>query len=278
MDIYKLNRCFWDFAFENPTKIKPNHVAIYNFAIEHCNRLGWKEEFGFPTSMVLEATGIKSYSVFKSTFDDLVEYGFFKVVQYSKNQWSSNIIALKENCKAPLKALDKALVKHTSKQVQSTYQSTNSIDIQLYNITNIQCTNILSFVSDLKSDLIDCFLNSIEVGDLKDYLEERKKVAPKKESPKIDFETVWALYDKKKGDKDALKIRWDKLSITIQQKILDHIPKYKRETPDKQFRKNFQTYLNQKSFNDEILKDGKPGTSITPIAERPDDEYYDGFI
>jgi hypothetical protein len=133
MDIFKLYRHFWDFAFANPDKIKPNHVAIYSFSIEHCNRLGWKTKFGFPTSMAMEATGIKSYSVFKKAFDELVEYGFYDVIEYSKNQYSSNIIALKENCKAHGKALDKALVKHTSKQVKSTHQSIDSIDKQVTN-------------------------------------------------------------------------------------------------------------------------------------------------
>lgn len=147
MDIYKLYRNFWDFSFNNPEKIKPNHVAVYSFSIEHCNRLGWKEKFGFPTSMVLDATGIKSYSVYKKTFDDLVSFGFIHVVEYSKNQYSSNIIALKENCKANCKALDKALTKHVSKQSESTYQSTcqstDSIDKQLYNNTSIPNTNLL---------------------------------------------------------------------------------------------------------------------------------------
>jgi len=130
MNIFELNRTFWDFAFSNPEKIKPNHCAIYYFALEHCNRLGWKQKFGFPTSMVLEATGIKSYSVYKKTFDELVEYGFFEVIEYSKNQYSSNIIALKENYKAPIKALDNAFIKHLSKQDESISQSTDSIDIQ----------------------------------------------------------------------------------------------------------------------------------------------------
>lgn len=137
MNIYELNRQFWDFAFENTGKIKPNHIAVYQFALEHCNRLGWKKQFGFPTSMVLDATGIKSYSVYKSTFDDLVEYNLFDVIEYSKNQYSSNIIALKENykanSKANTKALDKAFTKHMSKHLQSTCQSTDSIDIPLYN-------------------------------------------------------------------------------------------------------------------------------------------------
>jgi hypothetical protein len=83
--------------------------------------------------MAMEATGVKSYSVFKKHFDDLVSFGFFEVAEYSKNQYSSNVIALKENCKANVKALDKALSKHASKQVQSTSESTGesivSIDI-----------------------------------------------------------------------------------------------------------------------------------------------------
>lgn len=134
-------RSFWDFAFENPDKIKPNHCALYAFCVEHCNRLGWKEKFGLPTSMVMEATGIKSYSVYKKHFDDLAKFGFFSVINWSKNQYSSNVIALKENVKAHNKALDKAMIKHTSKQTrstnQSTVQSTVSIDIPINNDTNI---------------------------------------------------------------------------------------------------------------------------------------------
>jgi len=130
MDIFKLYRFFWDYSFKNPERIKPNDVAIYSFAIEHCNRLGWKKKFGFPTSMVMEATGIKSYSVYKKHFDNLSHLGFFTVIELSKNQFSSNIIALKENYKANDKALDKALIKHNAKQSESTSESKCSIDKQ----------------------------------------------------------------------------------------------------------------------------------------------------
>ncbi len=162
MDIYKLNRVFWDFAFENTGKIKPAHIAIYQFAIEHCNRLGWKRNFGLPTSMVIDAIGIKSYSVFKAAFDDLVEFGFFDVLQYSKNQYSSNIIALKENRKANTKALDKALTKHSKSKAkskeqsndesnpQSSVESNMSIDKQVYNYTNLHG----NISPDEKNDLV----------------------------------------------------------------------------------------------------------------------------
>lgn len=120
MNIYQLSRNWFDFSFENPNKIKPIHTAIYFFAIEHCNRLGWKKTFGFPTSMVLEAIGIRSYSSYKKHFDELASFGFIKVVEYSKNQYSSNIIELTLNDKALSKALDKAFIKHSTKQSEST--------------------------------------------------------------------------------------------------------------------------------------------------------------
>jgi hypothetical protein len=130
MDIFKLYRNFWDFAFENPEKIKPNHIAIFSFAIEHCNRLGWKQKYGLPSAMVMEATGIKSYNTYISAFNELVDFGFIKLIEKSKNQYSSNIIALSNFDKAHNKALDKALIKHTTKQSESTRQSIDSIDIQ----------------------------------------------------------------------------------------------------------------------------------------------------
>ena len=140
MDIYSLSRSFWDYAFENPDKIKPNHCALFFFAVEHCNRLGWKEKFGLPTTMVMEALGIKSYHTYIKAFNELVEFGFFVIHEKSRNQYSANVIALAKNNKAKAKALDKALSKHASKHSQSTHQSNDSIDIQdtsiqLYNST-----------------------------------------------------------------------------------------------------------------------------------------------
>lgn len=140
MDIYSLTRNFWDYSFENPDRLKPNHAAIYFFAIEHCNRLGWKEKFGLPTTMVMEAVGIKNYKTYHTALMDLIEIGLIDLIEKSKNQYSSNVIALVNFTKANTKALDKALSKHVPKQVQSTA----SIDIQSYNTTNLSINNIKS--------------------------------------------------------------------------------------------------------------------------------------
>lgn len=124
MNGYELSRGWFDFAFENPNKITPVHGVLYLFIVEHCNRMGWKKNFGLPTTMAKEAIGVRSYNTYKNALDDLVEWGFVIMVERSKNQFSSNIVALSKFDKASDKALDKALIKHGTKQ----RQSTDSID------------------------------------------------------------------------------------------------------------------------------------------------------
>jgi hypothetical protein len=119
MNGYELSRKFWDFAFENPDRIKPIHSAIYFFAIEHCNRLGWKEKFGLPSQMVMEAIGVKNWRTYSQGLNELIDFGFIKLLEKSSNQYSSNIIAIVNFTKADTKALDKALQKHGTKQGQS---------------------------------------------------------------------------------------------------------------------------------------------------------------
>lgn len=170
MNSYDLSRAWFDFAFDNPDKIKPIHTAIYFFAIEHCNRLGWKKKFGFPTSMVLEASGIKSYSAYKKHFDEIVSFGFFIIHEYSKNQYSSNVIELSLNVKAPtkadVKALDKALQKHGTKQRQSTV----SIDKQL---NNKQSNNIT--IEQLREFDFSAFDNNSIIQSWHDWITYKKE-------------------------------------------------------------------------------------------------------
>lgn len=119
MDVFKLSRDWFDWCFENPEKVKPNHTALYFFCIEHCNRLGWKEKFGLPSEMAKDAIGIKNYRTYSKTFENLIEWGFIKLIQKSKNQYSANVIAIAENTKANTKALSKATQKHVQKQRKS---------------------------------------------------------------------------------------------------------------------------------------------------------------
>jgi len=68
-----------------------------------------------------------------------------------------------------------------------------------------------------------------------------------------DFLDFWTLYDKKLNQKQCIKL-WSKLTKAEKETIAVHLPEYVKSTPDKQFRKHPATYLNQKSFNDEIVQ------------------------
>jgi hypothetical protein len=141
MNGYDLSRNFWDWAFENPDKVKPIHSAIYFFSIEHCNRLGWKEKFGLPSQMVMEAIGVKNWKTYSQALKELIDFGFITMIEKSTNQYSSNIIAIVNFTKAPTKAeskaLDKALSKHGTKQGQSTVSIDKQVTIEQVTSNNI---------------------------------------------------------------------------------------------------------------------------------------------
>lgn len=94
-------------------------------------------------------------------------------------------------------------------------------------------------------------------------VEEKEKVEEKEEVKEQveltiypSFEDFWKLYDKKVGDVNKIKKKFEKLSQDVKEKIMDHIVHYKKSNPDKKFRKNPETYLNNKSWNDEIIYNG----------------------
>jgi len=84
------------------------------------------------------------------------------------------------------------------------------------------------------------------------------KVKEKKEKL---FTKFWDLYSKKVDTKKA-KMKFLKLSQQDIDKIFKTLPWYIKQTPDKQYRKNPCTYLNNHSWNDEIdiPKIAKPQT------------------
>lgn len=204
MDYFLLMRTFWDFSFENPEKIKPNHCALYSFIVEHCNRLGWKNKFGLPTTMAKEAIGIRSYNTYTKTLSDLVDFGFIKMIEKSKNQHSSNIVALLNFDKALDKALDKAFIKHSTKQSESTKQSIDSIDKPIYKETNNKETNIPEFSEFLS------------------YALEKEKTV--KQSALKNKYDAWVANDWKDGNDNSIK-NWKSKLLQTMPYIEKNLPK-----------------------------------------------------
>jgi len=75
----------------------------------------------------------------------------------------------------------------------------------------------------------------------------------------IEFDTFWNLYDKKVGDKTKLIKKWNLLTDSDRNAIIDFIPKYIKSRPDKQFRKDPETFFNNRSWTDEIISTLKKG-------------------
>lgn len=87
------------------------------------------------------------------------------------------------------------------------------------------------------------------------------------------FDDFWNEYDKKVG-KDRSERLWKKIKQRDRELIMQHIPDYKLSQPDKQYRKNPDTYLNNESWNDEIIIPQQPnGTQITTINRQSAETY-----
>jgi hypothetical protein len=166
----------------------------------------------------MEAIGISSYNTYKKGLDDLVEWGFIQMLERSKNQYSSNIIALsffdEADYEAPDKALDRAVSKHGMEHGRSTVQRTVSI-----------------------------------------YKQENKE--PENKEPKNtgyspDFESAWELYQRKGAKKEAYK-SW--LSLTEEERRLavEAIPAYLQSKPDVQYRKDFERYLKSGAYEANMI-------------------------
>lgn len=72
------------------------------------------------------------------------------------------------------------------------------------------------------------------------------------ESKEAMFSRLWIYYDKKAGMQKA----WNAFKDLNKQELelmKQHLKKYIPATPDKQFRKLLATYINQKTWNDEII-------------------------
>lgn len=126
---------------------------------------------------------------------------------------------------------------------------------------------IISSVHDImeaknEEELTDAFIKFLES---KDY----KVTAPPKEiKDEYTFERAWNLYDKKVGCKAKLEKKWNSMSKKDRKAAIEYIPAYVIATEDKQYRKNFQTFLNQRGWEDEIIGSTPPPAAVN---EHPSD-------
>ncbi len=87
----------------------------------------------------------------------------------------------------------------------------------------------------------------------------------------ISFDTFWAAYDKKVARAKAEKL-WQKLSKRDRRAALDYCEPYKLAQPDKQYRKNPDTFLRNKSWQDELVGITPTPPPTTPPPSAPEEE------
>lgn len=79
---------------------------------------------------------------------------------------------------------------------------------------------------------------------------------------KYPFNEFWDYYDKKTSDKNKCKKKFEALPEKDKEQIFITLVDYKKSTPEKQYRKNPETYLNNRTWEHEILtKNGQNGTT-----------------
>jgi hypothetical protein len=90
----------------------------------------------------------------------------------------------------------------------------------------------------------------------------------------ISFGEFWDMYDKKVGDKGGLEKKWLKLTDAERSEIMLYLPKYKTTQPDKKFRKNPDTFLNQRGWEHELVGYKEPVKSKFVSYLKPEDNQW----
>lgn len=140
------------------------------------------------------------------------------------------------------------------------------------------------YLSDRSNKDIFSFIEGKEINEamlqamliaLHKHLEDEdanEDVSLKEKEEEYPFEQFWNDYDKKVGDKGKIEKKWNGISASDRRLIKIHIPKYKNSRPDKQYRKDPATYLNNHSWLDEIIEPNKQPTQQHNDEPRP--KYY----
>jgi hypothetical protein len=90
-----------------------------------------------------------------------------------------------------------------------------------------------------------------------------------KGQPDLGFDTWWSLYNKK-VDRAKCEKKWAKLSTEEKRACIAATPAYVASTPDLQFRRHPMTYLNNKSWENQIIPRNNEHTTPTIDQQRVD--------
>ena len=198
-------------------KLSGNACKIYLLIVRKTR--GWNKPADFISfSQIRKFTGISSNETINKAMDELVNYRLVKVKngnQKTSNEYYINDFGITENVKGESLAI-----------TENVKAITETVNQPITETVNTKTTN----KTTNKKQVGECTLN-------------------------VPFDDFWNLYDKKRGDKDKIEKKWQSLKDSEREAIMNHLPLYKKSQPNKKYRKDPATYLNNKSWNDEIIFD-----------------------
>ena len=106
--------------------------------------------------------------------------------------------------------------------------------------------------------------------DSKDVIINEAKCSIVRNESKYTFDKIWAMYGKPVGDTEILRGMWNNLPETDKEAIFAYVPQY-IQSREARFRKNFMNFLNQKTWENEPIKQNINETNIintTPKRNR----------
>tara|TARA_R110000744_G_scaffold148351_2_gene261413 strand:- start:22265 stop:22924 length:660 start_codon:yes stop_codon:yes gene_type:complete len=165
-----------------------------------------------------------------------------------------SFIDIENSLKRDLKKWEKTLEGRSKAGKASAISRANKKQQALTNSTSVDC------VKKESTNSTDSVNVSVSVNDNVNDIKVKQEA----------FDFFWNLYDKKVGDKEKVFKKWIKLSTEEKQLINDYIPKYKISQPEKRYRKNPETFLNNKGWNDEIIiENNSKSTFVAPVITDP---------
>lgn len=164
----------------------------------------------------------------------------------------------------------------TREEIQKAFEGRWRVKAQ--NITtDLEMMLVQHRVERVKEMCLDFFEAGIAIGRLSEeqVKKENTCVASYEDAcnMSIPFDMFWDAYDKKVGKPKAEKL-WSKLSAKERAACLAYIPEYKQAQPDKQYRKNPETFLRNKCWNDELIYRSN-GTNKPTIEQQRIDKLAD---
>lgn len=119
------------------------------------------------------------------------------------------------------------------------------------------------------SEIYDALIHGFIIG-RKVHEKGDKELKPIKDE--YTFERWWNLYDNKK-DREKCEVKWhNALTYEERKAATEHTPLYVASTPDKKWRKHPYTYLNNKSWKNEVQ-----GAGSVQLEEANADAFMEYF-